>query len=271
MEINSARLIYFSPTGGTKGIIDAIVNGMGLEVVNRINLTYPANRVSPLAPVEEDLLIIGAPVYFEKIPAMLVPLLKSLDGAGKPAVVVSVYGNVGFGVSLKQLESTCAGGGFSVVAAGAFIGEHSFSSDELPVARGRPDDVDIGIAVSFGKSIARKLAALHSIDELEPVVIPGKMPWIARFIPDSFAKTSTKVPIVDSRLCNNCGACVISCPTGSINKDDLFINNKTCIRCFSCVKICHASARMVEYKTPRLLKAFFKKNAGRRREPRLFM
>ena len=37
------------------------------------------------------------------------------------------------------------------MAAGAFIGEHSFSRKGMPIAEGRPDESDLKQATEFGK------------------------------------------------------------------------------------------------------------------------
>jgi hypothetical protein len=51
------------------------------------------------------------------------------------------------------------------IAAGAFIGEHSFSSDKRPIALGRPDQHDLSQAEAFGRTIKEKLDALQAIIE----------------------------------------------------------------------------------------------------------
>ena len=61
------------------------------------------------------------------------------------------YGNRDYEDALVELrdETTCLG--FTPLAAGAFIGEHSYSRPGMPVAEGRPDANDLQIAEQFGK------------------------------------------------------------------------------------------------------------------------
>ena len=57
------------------------------------------------------------------------------------------------------------------VAAGAFVGEHSYSTPETPIAQGRPDARDLTAATAFGAQVREKLA------KTEPS--PGKNPETA--------------------------------------------------------------------------------------------
>ena len=45
------------------------------------------------------------------------------------------------------------------MAAAAFVGEHSYSTPETPVAAGRPDAQDLARAAEFGAAVRKKLAA----------------------------------------------------------------------------------------------------------------
>ena len=65
-----------------------------------------------------------------------------------------------FGVALQEMAAIVSERGFHVVAGAAFIGEHSFSHDKLPLAAGRPDPQDLQTAQSFGAQVVSKL--IHS-------------------------------------------------------------------------------------------------------------
>ena len=95
-SFESAALLYFSPTHTTQKILRAIATGMHLNQTREVNLTSPAARSGPLHDITADLLLLGMPVYEERIPSIILPLLKKLKGRGQPALVVAVYGNVGF-------------------------------------------------------------------------------------------------------------------------------------------------------------------------------
>lgn len=59
--------------------------------------------------------------------------------------------------ALVELRDETTRLGFTPLAAGAFIGEHSYSRPGMPVAEGRPDANDLQIAEQFGKDCLKKL------------------------------------------------------------------------------------------------------------------
>lgn len=92
-------------------------------------MTLPADTVA----------VIAAPVYGGHAAPTAVKRLETLRGEGTPAVVVAVYGNRAFEKAVAELAELAVRQGFVPVAAGAFVGEHSYSTPETPVAAGRPD------------------------------------------------------------------------------------------------------------------------------------
>jgi flavodoxin len=68
--------IYFSATGTTEKVVcqtaDKIADNMKNETaVNKINFTLPAVRKEAVSFMEEDLVIIGVPVYAGRVPNVL--------------------------------------------------------------------------------------------------------------------------------------------------------------------------------------------------------
>lgn len=126
MIIKSVTSIYFSPTGTTKNIIYSIINGMGIIENISINLTDHKIRDTAAPIINGDIVIIGVPVYEERIPKVVHNFLNSLNGNKKPLVLVAVYGNFSYGIALNELNFIAKNRGFNVVAACSFIGEHSF-------------------------------------------------------------------------------------------------------------------------------------------------
>lgn len=248
MLINSACVIFFSPTGATKTVLTAIAQGMGIKKINYIDLTLPSARKADKINVKEDLLIIGVPVYEEKVPKILTEALQGLTGEGKPAVVVTVYGAVGDGVALSELKTIVKTAGFIPAAAASFIGEHSFSTKSLPLAAGRPNTSDEYNAKQFGSMIINKLKSTENLNQIEVSVPEGKLLLMAKILPENSARLFTEKPDADKNLCNNCGLCAKLCPVGAIDITTMEINENSCLRCFACVRVCDNQARAVTYK-----------------------
>ena len=92
------------------------------------------------------------------------------------AVIVAVYGNRAYEDALIEMKDVVTELGFKPVAAGAFVGEHSFANEEFKIANGRPDADDLDQAAAFGKNIAEKLAGVSS-SELDAIEVPGDRPY----------------------------------------------------------------------------------------------
>lgn len=271
MIINSATLIYFSPTGTTKKIIEGIAKGMSLDNINLIDLTLPKAREAVLTEIDDDIVLIGVPVYEDKVPEILLEFLNNLKGNNKPVILVCIYGNITDGITLNELFQITESNGFKVIGAGSFIGEHSFSTKELPVASGRPNYEDLSRAEIFGVEIVEKLKAIDDLKDVHLEIPKGKIQLMAKIVSENSARMFTKQPKVDKNICNNCGACVYFCPVEAINKGTLEIDENRCIRCFSCVKRCPKKAREIIYKKRLLVVNVLRFKSRVKREIKIYL
>jgi hypothetical protein len=156
MDFNSAKLIYFSPTQTTRKVIEGISQGLQAADIDHIDLTLSDAEIQKRSIINDDLAVIGAPVYSGRLPSVAISRLRKLNGNGAPAVIVVVYGNRAYEDALLELRDVAIEVGFKPIAAGAFIGEHSFSTSVTPIAAGRPDVEDFGKANAFGEMIREK-------------------------------------------------------------------------------------------------------------------
>lgn len=185
------------------------------------------------------------------------------------------YGNRSYGRALEQLSVFAAGSGFVPVSAGAFVGEHSYSTPERPIAEGRPDDTDIACATALGRAVAEKLSSCAGIPQAIDVSCvkrpPSSVLSVLRFIYTvvRIRRGQKKnpvpvIPVTNVALCTGCGKCVRLCPSGAIEKGgELFTDAKRCIKCCACVKGCPTSARTLDSPYARVLSECFSK----RKEP----
>ena len=182
MKINSLKLIYFSPTGTIGKVVKVVAKKLECEKQATLDLTSPITRHEEVPKIDEDLVLLGMPVYEEKIPNVARDYLLKLDGADKPVVLVAVYGNIGFGISLIELKEISKQVNLRVVAAAAFIGEHSFSNKDNPIAQNRPDKLNLRKAGEFGKRIKEILCSIPASEHVAEPEIAEHLPLMARIL-----------------------------------------------------------------------------------------
>ncbi|MHA1300059.1 MAG: EFR1 family ferrodoxin [Candidatus Helarchaeota archaeon] len=262
-------MIYFSPTNATRKVLHAIAKGIGTEAPKVIDLTRPEVREEPLPPLSNSLVILGVPVYTNRVPLAVRPCLNNIKGNGNLTIIIAVYGNIDEGIVLKQLNNIAESVNLQVIAAASFIGEHSFSRKDFLIAEGRPDKEDLAIAQDFGKKILEKIQTYENPQDIPKPKISGKLSFLAKISSEKIVKSFSKVPKVNKAACIQCGVCVKVCPMGAIDPETFEINEKDCIRCFACVKNCKEHARKIMYKKSLLIKSFLEQGRKKRRDPKI--
>ena len=104
MVIKQVKLIYFSPTGTTRKVLESIAKGIGVEDVEHIDLTLPDGAQQTITCFSDELAIIGAPVYGGRLPVDAISRFKQLKASKTFAVVIVVYGNREFEDALLELK-----------------------------------------------------------------------------------------------------------------------------------------------------------------------
>jgi ferredoxin/flavodoxin len=262
MNITKITTLFFSPTGTSKKIVQAIAEGAGQSCqIEHIDLTLPKHQKSRTFAGNE-LTIIAVPVYAGRVAQLAKERLQQFSGSNSPAIVVVIYGNREFEDALVELKDLAQAQSFSVVAASAFIGEHSFSSAETPIAQGRPDKNDLTIAKEFGQKAMQQLMASKTSADIK---VPGDIPY------KDGMKNLPFTPTVDTDECTQCEECISVCPTGAISlTDQININAELCIFCCACIKNCPVECISLK-NTPMQEKAgALTINCKERKEPQLF-
>jgi ferredoxin len=167
------------------------------------------------------------PVYAGRVPNVSLERLAALKGSGQKAVAVVVYGNREYDDALLETKNALEANGFHVIAAAAFIAEHSIVRS---VAAGRPDAQDEALCRQFAADVMAKS------DDAPGIRVPGNLPYRE-------VKPSAFHPAADDR-CVKCGACAERCPAGAIPMDDPSRTvSDDCINCMCCVQVCPAHCR----------------------------
>ena len=266
--------LYFSPTYTTRKTVTAIAEGtaelLGTGKPVQINITTPMQRKEIPSFREGDLVIFGVPVYIGRVPNLIRDFFASIKGNGAIGIPVVVYGNRAFDDALIELKDIMQGNGFRCLAAGAFIGEHSFS---YTLGGGRPNENDLQIACNFGREIAEKL--LNGTPVPENLAVPGN-PYPYKFYNAKSKKDNSidirKVkPETDPDKCTNCGLCAMLCPMGAIDPSNCALVPGICIKCGACIKLCRPKAKFFSDPTYLEHKEILEKNfTNPPKEPEIF-
>jgi len=241
VRIRKLKLVCFSPTGTTKRILRGIGQGIDHGAAELIDLTLPGSRNHKLQTTEEDLLVVGVPVYMGRVPSILLEWLNGINAMGTPAVCVVVYGNRAYEDALIELEEILVERGCIPIAGAAYIGEHSYSSSSIPIAKGRPDKSDLDHAEYFGQKINDKLKSFISLDKIPELIVPGNRP-------DGKATRIWSLDFIAvSDECIQCGTCSENCPAGAIDATRSYlIDKEKCITCCACIRNCPQKARTMK-------------------------
>jgi len=266
VNINATKLIYFSPTGTTRKVTEAIMQGVRTATVEHIDLTQPGSKKLIIEEMQNELAIIGSPVYSGRLPTDAISRIRRLKGNDTPAVIVVVYGNRAYEDALLELRDLVLEAGFKPIAAGAFIGEHSYSNNAAPIAVGRPDAEDLRVAKEFGILAHMKMTNLRTLAEMLPLQVPGKFPYKERVALPNIS------PVTEEKVCIKCEACASVCPNAAITvRDAVMTDPGLCIRCCACVKACSTGARTMEDPHIRQVAEQLSINCSKRKEPETYL
>lgn len=283
------QALYFSPTGGTRRIIQEISRNVGLRERPPLDLTLPGPRKGFKGVVTGDVVLVGSPVYAGTVPYPFLDSLDLIDGKGRWAVPVAVYGNRSADSMVEELAKVLKGRGFRILAAASFVSRHSYAVQAHPWGIGRPDGRDLAIAAEFGRKVTEKAGSHPSEVRLSTKLSakgfgfadPLPNDQVVDDLPDGYhrrvierAKWLWTIDSSDRGECNECGRCADSCPTGALDGDTLRMDDGLCIRCMACVRACPTGTLKLVYSDkPMALEVYagLDKAMASRKEPNLLL
>lgn len=163
MKLEKIWAVYFSGTGTTQRTVERIAGGIASRLnlpAESVDFSRPAVRQETLRFGEKDLVVFGTPVYAGRVPNVLLPFLRErIVGGGALAVPVVLFGNRNYDDALIELRNILAADGMHPIAAGAFVGEHSFS---WVLGANRPNAEDEALMDEFAARVAELAAGLDA-------------------------------------------------------------------------------------------------------------
>lgn len=272
--IKKINTLYFSGTGTTRKVVLSLAKNLasnmgGSTEVNHIDFTSPGVRKQNAGFTNEDLVIVGIPVYAGRVPNVLLKYFDTVTGNGAKAAAVVLYGNRNYDDALIELTDILTDHGFEVIAAGAFIGEHSFSDI---LAKCRPDESDMKKVEDFAGDIYDKITGNTEFLTLN---VTGEKPYRKYYQPKDRYGNPFEFRLITPKtkkdVCSDCKHCVEICPVGSISHEDTSVLNGICIKCCACIKSCPVGAKYFDdenyLKHQHELEFLF----AERREPEIFI
>lgn len=254
----SNHIVFFSPTHTSAKIARAIGEGIGMG--RRIEIDLTTDEGNSVIEIKDSIAVIAVPVYAGRVAPIALQRLHRLKATNAPVILIAVYGNRDYEDALVELRDEAVQLGFTPLSAGAFIGEHSYSRPNMPVAEGRPDATDLQIAKQCGMDSLEKL---EKAEALEDFYMKGNVPY-------RLVGPSTPAAPICTEGCFACGECIEVCPTHAITLSDegkIETEVEKCIKCCACVKECPNEARVFDTPyTPML-----HEKCAARREPELFL
>lgn len=269
--MSKVQCIYYSASKTTQRILDKIAEGTGMETLPAIDITKPKVRKEFDGKTEADLLLVGSAVYEGSIPFIAMEPFLKLEGVGKWAVPVGVYGNRSPEDYVPELAGLLRGQGFKILAGAEFVAQHSYNHEAIKDAgaKGRPDKADLKVAHNLGKKIAEKMSAPSEIDiESKPLKFGDQYLNRSEWINERL-KMMIQGPKHDSEKCTSCGLCVDACPVEAVDESNYETDDDLCIKCMACIKVCPVEAKTVTLPPP--VTQFMNGWGQERKEPSIYI
>lgn len=272
-EIKRVWAVYFTGTQTTLKVVEKLATELAAKFKcdkDTYDFSLPQARQTPMEFKCGDLIIFGTPVIAGRVPNVLLKYLATTKGNNALGVPVVLYGNRNYDDALIELRDIMEDGNIRTVAAGAFIGEHSFSTE---LGKGRPDEADMAKVCDFADKIFQKISSHDTFDMIEVKGTPK--PYSGYYQPRDRQGVHIDIrkvkPRTDENKCIKCGKCAEICTMGSIDKENFSKINGICIKCCACIKRCPTRAKFYDDEGYLYHQHELEQQWSRRAEPEIFI
>ena len=242
------KLVYFSPTDTTKIILHKIIETINLPINEEFNLTNYENINFEHSFENDDLVLLGFPVYSGRVPKTAVNRFKNIRGNKTKIIIALTYGNRNYDDALMEIYEMLTLSNFVIIGMGTFVTQHSVAKS---IGFGRPNENDYNVLQQFSDKLIERMNTDYSgIKEYK--------------INKPFRKYQT-IPVnpKGNSKCTKCKLCVKLCPEYAINQNNPRKTDKNkCISCMRCIKYCPNNARDIS-KIEKLISTLFLKTKCR--------
>ena len=246
--------IFFSPSQTTKKVVEQLASNFDGESETYDLLNFDSEKEFK----NDDIAIVGMPVFAGRIPKRGRERLVKLEGNATKAIAIANYGNAHVTDALLELVNLLKENNFDVIAAATTVSQHSIFDG---VAVGRPDSEDIEKINAFAQKCLKKIESNESLTSQ----IPGNEEYTP------YKQLPFEI-ICDENLCSFCYDCVSICPEIAIPDDDpINTDLELCSRCTACINICPEDARKFSGEAFEAKKPAFEKANNERKEPEFYL
>ena len=225
LNFDKISKIYFSPSGTTEKIVNEISKNFNMNQENYNLLSFDEAK-----EFNNELVIIGMPVFNGRIPKSACKRLSKMKGNNTKAIVVLNYGNMEYGDALLELTELLKENNFKIIGAAATVSQNSLFNQ---LGYKRPDEHDLKSINEFSQKIIEKLKN----NKENEIFVSGYKPYKEYTTPEFTLNC-------DENLCTECLDCYYTCPEEAIMENNpLMTKMDNCSRCGTCINVCSEGAR----------------------------
>jgi Fe-S-cluster-containing hydrogenase component 2 len=255
-------VVYYSATGSTKKIAQAIQRGMqgvleGCDIAS-------IKKTNPGKMDQYDLIAVGAPIWYFRAPANLMLFIHNMPQLeGKLGFAFCSHGSAPVGF-MRAVVPALKRKGLTVIGWKDWYGSVNqvIYMPKPYFTDGHPDVIDLQEAEQFGREMAERARRIQEGEtDLIPEIPRGRDDFLFRVVQmgappgvrdegttERAGQVSQPKRKIDIEKCTypQCTACMDNCPTTTIDfsaSPPVFKNN--CLECNLCQRICPLEA--VEY------------------------